>query len=209
MAFKAGQLQQMEVLVMYTNINIPAFLGVLSLSLTLGAFPAISSAASGYGGPYNFGTLASDADIAMLDIDAMPDGRGLPAGSGDYETGKQVYTAKCMACHGADLGGVKGTGAAALIGGRGSLASGKPKKTVESYWPYASTVFDYVKRAMPFNAPGSLSDDEVYAVVAYVLGEAKIFDKSATLDAKSLPMIDMPNKDGFISDPRPDVFNYD
>lgn len=139
----------------------------------------------------------------------MPDGRGLPAGSGDYATGKKVYTAKCMACHGADLGGVKGTGAAALIGGRGSLASGKPKKTVESYWPYASTVFDYVKRAMPFNAPGSLSDDEVYAVVAYVLGEANIFDKSATLDAKTLPMIKMPNEDGFIADPRPDVFNYD
>jgi hypothetical protein len=80
---------------------------------------------------------------------------------------------------------------------------------VESYWPYASTVFDYVKRAMPFNAPGSLSDDEVYAVVAYVLGEANIFDKSANLNANSLPMIDMPNKDGFISDPRPDVFNYE
>jgi mono/diheme cytochrome c family protein len=194
---------------MFTNINISGFLGALSLSLTIGAFPGISSAAAGYGGPYNFGTAASEADIAMLDIDAMPDGRGLPAGSGNYETGKDVYTAKCMACHGADLGGVKGTGAAPLIGGRGSLASGKPKKTVESYWPYASTVFDYVKRAMPFNAPGSLSDDEVYAVVAYVLGEAKIFDKSATLDAKTLPMIDMPNKDGFISDSRPDVFNYE
>ena len=194
---------------MSINIKIPAFLSALSLSVALGAFPLISSAASGYGGPYNFGTPASPADIAMLDIDAMPDGRGLPAGSGNYKTGKEVYTAKCMACHGADLGGVQGTGAAALIGGRGSLASGKPKKTVESYWPYASTVFDYVKRAMPFNAPGSLSDDEVYAVVAYVLGEAKIFDKSATLDAKSLPMIDMPNKDGFIADSRPDVFNYD
>jgi len=194
---------------MSTNIKIPAFLSALSLSVALGAFPLISSAASGYGGPYNFGTPASAADIAMLNIDVMPDGRGLPAGSGNYKTGKEVYTAKCMACHGADLAGVKGTGAAALIGGRGSLASGKPKKTVESYWPYASTVFDYVKRAMPFNAPGSLSDDEVYAVVAYVLGEAKIFDKSATLDAKSLPMIDMPNKDGFIADPRPDVFNYD
>jgi len=194
---------------MSTNIKIPAFLSALSLSVALGAFPLISSAASGYGGPYNFGTPASAADIAMLNIDVMPDGRGLPAGSGNYKTGKEVYTAKCMACHGADLAGVKGTGAAALIGGRGSLASGKPKKTVESYWPYASTVFDYVKRAMPFNAPGSLSDDEVYAVVAYVLGEAKIFDKSATLDAKSLPMIDMPNKDGFIADPRPDIFNYD
>jgi mono/diheme cytochrome c family protein len=194
---------------MSTNINISGVLGALSLTLALGAFPVISSAAGGYGGPYNFGTEASAADIAMLDIDVMPDGRGLPAGSGNHETGKAVYTTKCMACHGADLAGVKGTGAAALIGGRGSLASGKPKKTVESYWPYASTVFDYVKRAMPFNAPGSLSDDEVYAVVAYVLGEAKIFDKAATLDAKTLPMIDMPNKDGFISDPRPDVFNYD
>ena len=194
---------------MFTNINISSFSRALSLSLLLGSFPLISSAATGYGGPYNFGTAASEADIAMLDIDAMPDGRGLPAGSGNYTTGKEVYTAKCMACHGADLGGVKGTGAAALIGGRGSLASGKPKKTVESYWPYASTVFDYVKRAMPFNAPGSLSDDEVYAVVAYVLGEAKILDQSATLDAKSLPMIEMPNKDGFIADPRPDIFNYE
>jgi mono/diheme cytochrome c family protein len=194
---------------MSININISAFLGALSLSLTLGLTPSISSAATGYGGPYNFGTPATAADIAKLDIDAMPDGRGLPAGSGNYNAGKEVYTAKCMACHGADLGGVKGTGAAALIGGRGSLASGKPKKTVESYWPYASTVFDYVNRAMPFNAPGSLSDDEVYAVVAYVLGEAKIFDKSKTLDAKTLPMIDMPNKDGFIADSRPDVFNFE
>ncbi|MFT4606426.1 MAG: mono/diheme cytochrome c family protein [Urechidicola sp.] len=194
---------------MFTNIKISVFLSTLSLSFILGAVPVISSAASGYGGPYNFGTPASAADIAMIDIDAMPDGRGLPSGSGNYQTGKEVYTAKCLACHGADLAGVKGTGAAALIGGRGSLASGKPKKTVESYWPYASTVFDYVKRAMPFNAPGSLSDDEVYAVVAYVLGEANIFDRSASLNAKSLPMIDMPNKDGFISDPRPDVFNYE
>jgi mono/diheme cytochrome c family protein len=209
MAFKAGLLQPTEALLMFTNIKISGFLSTLLLSLTLGAFPVISSAASGYGGPYNFGTPASAAEIALIDIDAMPDGRGLPSGSGNYQKGKSVYAANCMGCHGVDLAGVKGTGAAALIGGRGSLASGKPKKTVESYWPYASTVFDYVKRAMPFNAPGSLSDDEVYAVVAYVLGEANIFDKSANLNAKSLPMIDMPNKDGFISDPRPDVFNYE
>jgi cytochrome c5 len=209
MLFKAGLLQQMEGLVMFTNIKIANCFSTLTLSLILVAVPIKSSAAAGYGGPYNFGTPASPADIALIDIDAMPDGRGLPPGSGDYQTGKVVYAANCMACHGADLGGVAGTGAAALIGGRGSLASGKPKKTVESYWPYASTVFDYVKRAMPFYAPGSLSDDEVYAVVAYVLGEANILDKTATLNAKSLPMIDMPNKDGFISDPRPDVFNYE
>lgn len=180
----------------------------LALLITLGLVPTLA-AASGYGGPYEFGSTPAAAEIATVDIDAMPDGRGLPKGSGTYAEGKQVYQAKCAACHGADLGGVKGTGGAALIGGRGSLASGKPKKTVESYWPYASTVFDYVKRAMPFNAPGSLSDDEVYAVVAYILGEAEIFSKTATLDAKSLPGIEMPNQDGFIADPRPDVFNYE
>ncbi len=191
---------------MFTNINISAFMRALTLAVVTGVFSGVSAAAE-YGGPYNFGTNATNADIAKLDIDAMPDGRGLPAGSGNYETGKSVYVAKCAACHGLDLAGVKDTGAAALIGGRGSLASGKPKKTVESYWPYASTVFDYVKRAMPFNAPGSLSNDEVYSAVAYVLGEANIFAKSATLNAKTLPKIEMPNEDGFIADARPEVFN--
>jgi cytochrome c len=114
-----------------------------------------------------------------------------------------------MACHGENLEGVAELGAAVLIGGRDSLASGSPKKTVESYWPYASTLFDYVKRAMPFNAPGSLTDDEVYAVSAYILGEANILDKGAVLDANTLAGVEMPNRDGFIPDPRPDIFNYD
>jgi len=174
-----------------------------------GLFTSVAVLANGYGGPYGFGTTPSDDEIAQIDIDVMPDGRGAPAGSGNYEQGKEVYTAQCMACHGADLAGVKDTGAGALIGGRGSLASGSPKKTVESYWPYASTVFDFVKRAMPFYAPGSMTDDDVYAVVAYILGEANILDKSATLDATTIASVEMPNKDGFISDPRPDIFNYD
>ena len=157
---------------------------------------------------YGFGEPASDADIAAIDIDAMPDGRGLPAGQGTHADGEKVYQAKCAACHGTDLQGVKGTGAAALTGGRGSLDSGSPKKTVESYWPYASTVFDYVKRAMPFNAPGSLSDDEVYAVTAYILAEGGIIEKSAVMNASTLPAVQMPNEDGFIPDPRPDVHNY-
>jgi cytochrome c len=93
-----------------------------------------------------------------------------------------------------------------LIGGRGTLATKNPVLTVESYWPYATTVFDYVRRAMPFQAPGSLTADEVYAVVAYVLGEANIIDKTMILDAQTLPRVEMPNRDGFISDPRPELF---
>jgi len=193
---------------MCINIKITKSLVTIALGAAAGLYAA-GALASGYGGPYNFGSTATASDIAKVNIDVMPDGRGLPPGSGNYSTGKSVYMAKCAACHGANLVSVPGTGADTLIGGRGSLASGKPLKTVESYWPYASTVFDYTKRAMPFNAPGSLSDDEIYAVVAYVLGEANIFDKSATLDASSLPKIEMPNKDGFIPDPRPDVHNYE
>ena len=159
-------------------------------------------------GPFGFGEPATAADIAAIDIDVMPDGEGAPPGQGTHAEGAQVFQAKCMACHGQDLGGVSGTGGAALIGGRGTLASGSPKKTIESYWPYASTVFDYVKRAMPFNAPGSLSDSEVYAVTAYVLGEAGVIDKSMVLDASTIGKVQMPNRDGFIPDPRPDVYNY-
>ena len=93
-----------------------------------------------------------------------------------------------------------------LIGGRGTLTSQKAVATVESYWPYATTLFDYIRRAMPFTAPGSLSADEVYAVCAYILGEAKIIDKTTVLDPQTLPRVEMPNRDGFISDPRPEIF---
>jgi cytochrome c len=165
--------------------------------------------AGGYGTVYGFGKVATPAEIAAVDIDAMPDGRGLPAGQGTYDQGKQVYTAKCVACHGADLQGVKGTGGAALIGGRGTIASGKPKKTVESYWPYATTLFDFTRRAMPFNAPGSLSNDEIYAVAAYILAEGNVIGKGDVMNATTLPKVMMPNRDGFIPDPRPDVHNYD
>ena len=177
---------------------------VMELGLVGGAI-----AEGSYGGPYGFGTPATAEDIAAVDIDAMPDGRGLPPGEGGYEDGKHVYLTRCAACHGVDLGGVEGTGAVALIGGRDTIASGMPKKTVESYWPYASTLFDYTKRAMPFQAPGSLTDDEVYAVSAYILAEGNIIGKDEIMNAETLPKVVMPNVDGFIPDSRPDVFRYD
>ena len=102
----------------------------------------------------------------------------------------------------------KGIGGDKLIGGRGTLATKAPIKTVESYWPYATTLFDYVKRAMPFNAPGSLSDDDVYSVVAYVLSEAKIIKAGETMNASTLPKVAMPNRDGFEPDPRPEIELY-
>jgi S-disulfanyl-L-cysteine oxidoreductase SoxD len=173
-----------------------------------GSLVALLAAAPASAQQFKFGTTPSAAEIAKIDIDAMPDGRGLPAGSGTPAMGAEVYAQKCAACHGDKLQGVGATGGAALIGGRGSIGTPKTKKTVESYWPYASTLFDYVRRAMPFNEPGSLSNDEIYAVSAYVLNKGKIIGDKDVMNAKTLPKVDMPNKDGFISDPRPDVFNY-
>ena len=174
--------------------------------LTLAAILSVASAVR------LFGQTATEEDVASIAIAIPADGKGLPPGSGDYAKGKQVYETACAACHGADLKGVAGlpdmpSGAALrLVGGRGTLTSQKPIVTVESYWPYATTLFDYIRRAMPYTAPGSLTADEIYAVSAYILAEGKIIDKSAVLDAKSLPKVDMPNREGFIPDPRPELF---
>lgn len=157
---------------------------------------------------FGFGSTPTAEEIAAIDIDAMPDGRGLPPGSGTVADGEVVYSEQCVACHGENLEGVGETGGAALIGGRGTIGTPETKKTVESYWPYASTLFDYVKRAMPFNAPGSLSDDEIYAVSAYILNRADIIGADEAMDANTLAAVEMPNKDGFIPDPRPDLFAY-
>ena len=168
--------------------------------------------AQGYPSKFEFGQPASEQEIAAIAIAIPADGKGLPAGRGDYARGKQIYETACAACHGGDLAGVANipnmpAGASLrLIGGRGTLTSPKAVATVESYWPYATTLFDYIRRAMPFTAPGSLSADEVYAVCAYILGEAKIIDKATVLDAQSLPRVQMPNRDGFVPDPRPEIF---
>lgn len=153
---------------------------------------------------FGIGRPATEAEIAAIDIDIMPDGRGLPPGSGTYSQGEEVYADRCAVCHGENLEGIKELGAPQLIGGRGTLASEKPVKTVESYWPHASTLFDYVHRAMPMDEPGSLTSDEVYAVSAYILGKAGILDTETTLDAESFRAVKMPNADGFVPDPRAD-----
>ena len=151
----------------------------------------------------NVGQAIGPADLAGM-FAIPPDGAGLPPGRGTAVEGEAVYAATCVACHGDKLQGVKATGGPALVDGRGTLATGKPLKTVESYWPYSTTLFDYVKRAMPFNAPGSLSDDQVYAVVAYILAQSHIIAASDVVDARTLPTIAMPNRNGFFPDPRPD-----
>jgi cytochrome c len=172
---------------------------------------------TGYSGgaDYSFGTPASKADIEAWDKDVRPDGMGLPAGSGTYKAGAELYAEQCASCHGAKLEGVRDPnlpqgGAPALIGGRGTLNTPKFKQTVESYWPYASTLFDYITRAMPYTAPGSLKPDEVYALTEYILAEGNIVPKSAVMDAKSLAKVQMPNRDGFYPDNRPyPVRKYD
>jgi cytochrome c len=159
------------------------------------------------GGKLGLGSTPAAADLAHY-FSYPADGRGLPPGSGTYAAGQKIYQAKCMACHGEKLEGTKLGDK--LIGGRGTLVNNSPAKapvkTIESYWPYATTIFDYVKRAMPFNAPGSLSDDEVYAVTAYILGEANIVPKGTVMNAATLAAVQMPNRGGFVSpDPRPDA----
>ncbi|MGZ5911332.1 MAG: c-type cytochrome [Reyranella sp.] len=151
---------------------------------------------------YGIGRQPTPAEISAWDIDVRADGKGLPKGSGTVGQGKEIFTQRCAACHGADG---RGAQAEALVGGRGTLASPNPVRTIGSYWPYATTIFDFVRRAMPFDTPQSLGNDEVYAVTAYLLHLNGVVGNGATLDASSLPAIVMPNRNGFTADPRPDV----
>jgi mono/diheme cytochrome c family protein len=142
------------------------------------------------------GRPVSEADLAAWDISIPPDGTGLPEGSGTVQEGAEVYAARCQSCHGE---GGAGDPADPLTGGIGSLDGAEPTKTVGSFWPYATTLFDYTRRAMPLDAPQSLTDDEVYAVTAFILAENGIIADDAEMNAKTLPRVEMPNRDGFIS----------
>src|SRR5262249_23356630 len=165
------------------------------------ALTALARAADS--GSLGIGQVASPSQIAGWDIDVRADGKGLPPGRGSVREGEKIFAESCAACHGA-----RGEGKPAdrLVGGFGTLATSKPGRTVGSYWPYASTLFDYIRRAMPFNSPQSLTADQVYAVSAYILYLNNIVTEDTVLDATSLSGVEMPNRNGFTSpDPRPDV----
>jgi mono/diheme cytochrome c family protein len=179
--------------------------GAVIASVVAASLALVSNAGAGADAQtaYGIGTPLTQQDIAAWNIDVAPDGRGLPAGSGDVLTGAHIFAAQCAACHGAQGQGLIGD---ALVGGQGTLATAKPKRTIGSYWPYATTLFDYIRRAMPYNAPESLSADEVYAVCAYLLSQNGVVPPDTRLDAVSLPQVKMPNRDGFVPDPRPGKF---
>ncbi|MFT4564706.1 MAG: mono/diheme cytochrome c family protein [Gammaproteobacteria bacterium] len=150
---------------------------------------------------YGIGRSASPDLIAKLDIAIGPQGDELPIGRGTATQGRELYLDRCAICHGEH--GTEGPDPM-LVGGHGSLASDKPIQTVGSYWPFATTLYDYIYRAMPFFTPGSLVPDEVYALCAYILNANGIIDKDAVMDRTSLAAVRMPNRNGFISDPRPE-----
>src|SRR5207253_8325488 len=140
----------------------------------------------------NLGRPATADQIAGWDISVGPDGVGLPPGGGTAAKGAVVYAQKCQACHGAAGAGQPND---RLVGGQGTLAGKAPVRTIGSYWPYATTVFDYVRRAMPYIQPQSLTDDEVYAVTAYLLHLNGIVGESDEMNARTLPAVKMPNRD--------------
>ena len=156
---------------------------------------------------YNIGKLATKIEVAGWDIDVRPDGVGAPKGSGNAIDGEEIYVNRCAACHG-DFGeGVDRW--PVLVGGDGTLASHDPEKTTGSYWPYASTIFDYVYRSMPFGEAQTLTHDETYKLVAYLLNMNEIIDEDFVLSDKNIGKIKMPNASGFLlPDPRPDVTKY-
>lgn len=160
---------------------------------------------------FGFGEPASEDPIERWQIAIPPDGANLPDGSGTPSEGAEVYAQQCAACHGEDLEGIAELGGVPLVGGRDSLDTDEPLRTVESYWPYATTVFDYNRRAMPFTDPGSMTDGDVYAVTAYILYRGDIIDEDRKLNAETLPEVEMPNRDGFVPHrdrPQPGVRFY-
>lgn len=168
-----------------------------------GLAAAVLIASPAFGGSYGLGRPALPDEIAAWDIDVRPDGAGLPVGRGDVATGEEVYSEKCAVCHG-DFGEAVGRWPQ-LAGGQGTLTDDRPVKTIGSYWPYLSTVYDYVRRAMPFGDARSLSDDDVYAITAYLLYLNDIVDEDFELSNENFVDIRLPNEENFYPDDRESV----
>jgi cytochrome c len=162
-----------------------------------------TTTARAQGDQYNLGRPATPEEIRALDISVAPDGAGLPKGRGTATDGQPIYDIRCASCHGDRGQGLNEY--PALVGGQGTLATAKPLKTVGSYWPYATTIWDFIHRQMPYAQPGTLTADETYALTAYVLYLNGIVNKNAELNERTLPRVRMPNRNGFVPDPRPDV----
>ncbi len=158
--------------------------------------PPLSQDTVGWPASFGFGRAAVQKEIDSMDISIRPDGKGLPLGSGTAQTGKEIYQMKCAACHGKM--GTEGP-YARLVAPMGDTTRAK---AIGNYWPYATTLFDYTRRAMPFNAPGSLSAGEVYSLTAFLLAANKIIDSTMVVDAKTLPTVKMPARDLFVPDDR-------
>ena len=147
----------------------------------------------------NLGKPVGAADIAAWDISIQPDGAGLPPGAGIPGDGARIYAEKCAQCHGPDgRGGVTGVNAAPLVGGGPITDIAASMKTIANFWPYAPTLFDYIRRAMPWQQPMTLANDEVYALTAYVLAQNKLIGENDIINAQTLPNVHMPNRNGFI-----------
>jgi S-disulfanyl-L-cysteine oxidoreductase SoxD len=175
-----------------TLIRLATLIAACAIAMVWSACTHTSSAAQ-------IGQVPSAGEIDAWNIDVSPNGDGLPAGSGTAATGEGIYAAKCVACHGV-------AGNTDLAGGIGSLRGPNPVRSVGSYWPYATTLFDYIRRAMPADKPQTLSAGEIYSLSAYVLWMNGVVSRDQILDRTSLPRVGMPNRKGFVErDPRPDV----
>ena len=150
---------------------------------------------------YKLGRPPSEEELKAWDIGIDPEGKGLPPGSGVATQGAEIFARKCMACHGQKGAGIEGGAAPRLVGGIGTLQSSKPIRTVGSYWPFATEIWDFIRRAMPMNQEGTLQTDEVYALTAAILYWNGIIQENDVVDAKSLPKVKMPNREGYIPPP--------
>ena len=172
-------------------------MGIVALLAMAGIWPAAAQLPT-----YGVGRPPTAEEVRAWDLTIRPDGQGLPPGRGTATLGKPIYAERCAACHGETGEDPKYS---RLVGGHGTLATDKPIRTIGSFWPYAPTLWSYIRRAQPYDKPGSLTPDQVYAVTAYLLHLNGIIGEQDVMDAQTLPQVKMPNRGGFVPDPRPDV----